>query len=179
VLNRITDAECREGPSAAAARIFAEYGDFIRTVLYFRVRNLARVEDLFQELFLKFVEQPIPADVVNIKGYLYQTIVNDTVDLMRRQEKYRRHMRKYAEEVRISIHKRPSQDAIEETEERSSRFAYLVRQLRRREAQVVTLRYRDNCTIAEIAQKMGVHKRTVSRYLTSGMRELRRMLAIE
>lgn len=177
--DRITDAERQTGPNVAAARVFAEYGDFIRSILYFRLRNRAQVDDLLQEFWLKLMVQPVPANVVNVKAYLYQTIINDTVDLMRRQEKHRHHMKKYAEETRIFIYNKPSQDAIEESEERYSRFALLVRQLRRREAQVITLRYRDNCTIVEIARQLGVHKRTVSRYLTSGMRELRRKLAVE
>ncbi|OHB64522.1 MAG: hypothetical protein A2Y76_01450 [Planctomycetes bacterium RBG_13_60_9] len=180
MLTFIPDAECQSGPAAAATRIFAEHGEFIRRVILFHVHEASRVEDVFQELFLKLVEQPIPANVVNVRGYLYQAIINDAADLARRQQDHRRHMEKYARQLRNSIHKRPSPTAIlEEMEESESRFAYLVRRLRHREAQVVTLRYRDNYTVAEIAEKIGLHRRTVSRYLTSGLRELRRMLAVE
>jgi RNA polymerase sigma factor (sigma-70 family) len=57
--------------------------------------------------------------------------------------------------------------------------AYLSRLLQDREAQAFVLRYRDNCSIPEIAARMGVDRRTVSRYLAESLRKLRRDLAPE
>ncbi len=165
---------------AAAVKIFAEHGSFIRNLIRLRVRDASRREDLFQGLFLTLVDRPVPADVQNIRGYLYRTILRDAVDVVREQEQEHRHLKKYAERSQIVIYNDPSQDAIsEETEEKSSVFACLIGKLRRREAQVMTLRYRDNYSIAEIAAEIGIDRRSVSRYLTSGLRELRRKLAVE
>ena len=171
----------RQGDAVAAAiKVFARHGNFVRSVIRLRIHDPARREDLLQELFLKLVLQPIPADVQNVRGYLYRAIINDIVDLARQSENDKRHLKKYAEQTRNSIHKSSSPTAIiEETEEKASIFAYLTKQLRRREAQVVVLRYRDNYSIAEIAAEIGIDRRSVSRYLTSGLRELRRKLAIE
>lgn len=171
----------RQGEAVAAAvNVFAEHGDFVRAVIRLRVRDASRRDDVFQELFLKFISQPAPPGVQNIKGYLYQAIVHDSVDLVRTQENDRRHLRNYAEQNRISIHKTPLPIAIRgETDEKVPVFTVLTRRLRRREAQVVTLRYRDNYSIAEIAAKMGIRRRSVSRYLSSGLKELRRTWAIE
>jgi RNA polymerase sigma factor (sigma-70 family) len=176
------DAESlrREEATQAAARILVEHGDFLRTVIRFQTHDPRREDDLLQEFFLQLVEQPVPPGVRNLRSYLYQMIVRDIMDLARRQEEYRRHLKKYARKIRISIYNRPSTNAIqEETEEKNSVFARLIRQLQHREAQVVTLRYRDNYSIAEIADQMGVHRRTVSRYLTSGLRKLRVAVAVE
>jgi len=149
-------------------------------VIRLRVRDKSRRDDVYQELFLTLVSQPVPSDVQNVKGYLYQAIVHDSVDLARAQGKDRRHLKNYVEKTKISIHKASLPIAItEETEEMVPLFTVLTRPLPRREAQVMTLRYRDNYSIAEIAAEMGIHKRSVSRYLTSGLRELRRTWAIE
>jgi len=170
----------RDEAIQAAARIFEEHGDFLRTVIRFQAQDLCREDDLFQEFFLRLVERPVPPNVRNLRSYLYQVVVRDVMDLARRQEIHRRHLKKYAEKIRISIHNRPSTNAIEEEiEEKDSVFVHLIKQLQHREAQVVTLRYRDNYSIAEIADQMGVHRRTVSRYLTSGLRKLRVAVAIE
>jgi RNA polymerase sigma factor (sigma-70 family) len=171
----------RQGEAVAAAvRVFAEHGSFVRSVIRLRVRDVSRREDLFQELFLELIDQPVPRNVQNIRGYLYRTILNDVVDLAREREDQKRHLRKYAERNEICIHKRPSQNAIvQKTDDRKAVFANLTRQLPRREAQVVTLRYRDDFSISEIAAATGVDKRTVSRYLTSALRALRGKLAIE
>ena len=174
------DSRRRGEAVAAVVRVFAEHGNFVRSVIRLRVRDASRREDLFQELFLKLVNQPVPGGVQNVRGYLYRAILHDAVDLAREREDEKRHLRKYAARTEISIHKRPSQNAItEETDERYSVFANLTRQLPRREAQVVTLRYRDNFSIAEIAAAIGIDRRTVSRYLTSALRALRGKLAIE
>jgi RNA polymerase sigma factor (sigma-70 family) len=171
----------RQGAAVAAAvKVFAKHGGFVRSVIRLRIHDPSRREDLYQELFLRLILQPVPADVQNVRGYLYRAIINDIVDLARERENDRRHLKKYAEKTRIFIHKSPSPSAIiEETEEQVSIFGYLTKQLKRREAQVVILRYRDNCSIAEIAAEVGIDRRSVSRYLTSGLRQLRRKLAIE
>jgi RNA polymerase sigma factor (sigma-70 family) len=172
------DIEYAQDPVQAAARVTTQYEPFIRAVIRTRIRDASREEDVFQELFLRLVERPVPANVANVRAYLYRVIVNDTIDLVRRQERYRNHLQKYSETSRISIHKQPSRDAIEETHEKNSVFAHVARHLRYREAQVMIMRYRDDYSIAEIAGALGVHRRTVSRYLTSGLRELRRVLAV-
>jgi RNA polymerase sigma factor (sigma-70 family) len=163
----------------AAAELFAKYGGFIRAVIRFQAKNQFREDDLYQEFFLSLIRKPVPANVQNIKSYLYRAITNDIVDSARRQERRQYHLEKHAQEIRISIYKRTPADALVLGDERDSAFRYLTRQLRQREAEAVTLRYRDNCSIAEIASKMGVDKRTVSRYLSAGLRRLRRDLAIE
>ena len=40
---------------AAAARIFAEYGDFIESVIHRRAKNESQADDLCQEFFLSLV----------------------------------------------------------------------------------------------------------------------------
>lgn len=170
----------RQGEAVAAAvRVFAEHGNFIRNIIRLRVRDVSRREDLFQELFLRLVDLPVPSDVQNVRGYLYRTIVRDAIDLAREQEQERRHLKKYSKRNRIFIYKRPPRNAIAEETEKGSVFACLIEQLCRREAQVMTLRYRDNYSIPEIAAEIGIDRRSVSRYLTSGLRELRRQLAVE
>ncbi len=175
-----TNAERQGEAVAKVVGVFAEHGGFIRNMIRLRVCDASRREDLFQELFLRLIRRPIPADVQNVRGYLYRMILHDAVDVAREQENEHRHLKKYAERNQIFIYNRPSPNAIsEETEETGAVFACLIRPLGRREAQVMTLRYRDNYSIPEIAAEMGIDRRSVSRYLTSGLRELRRKLAVE
>ncbi len=174
------NAACQGEAVAAAVKIFGEYGSFIRNMIRLRVHDASRREDVFQELFLRLVDRSIPSDVQNIKGYLYRMVLHDVVDVARERENAHRHLKKYAEGNRISIYNRGSPNALsEETEQKGSVFTCLVRQLRRREAQVMTLRYRDDYSIPEIAAELGIDRRSVSRYLASGLQELRRLLAVE
>jgi RNA polymerase sigma factor (sigma-70 family) len=180
VIERDMDTNRQGEAVATAVKVFAEHGGFIRNVIHLRVRDVSRREDVFQELFLRLIDQPVPPDVQNVRGYLYRAILRDVVDLAREQENTSRHLKKYARKNRISIYKSPSQNAIvEATEDENSVFTCLTRPLRRREREVVTLRYRDNCSIAEIADRMGIGKRSVSRYLTSALKQIRKNLATE
>ncbi len=164
---------------AAASTLFHKYGTFIRAVIRFQARNEFQEDDLFQQFFLALVRKPVPANVDNIKSYLYRAIANDIIDTARRKARRRRHFEKLAQEFRNSIHKRAPSHAILGEEDDNAAFVCLTRQLPRREAEAVTLRYQDNRSISEIAQMMGVDRRTVSHYLTAALRHLRRICAIE
>jgi RNA polymerase sigma factor (sigma-70 family) len=162
----------------AAAEIFSEYDGFIRAVIRFRAHNKSEEEDLFQEFFVTLIRNPVPADVRSIKSYLYRAIVNHIVDSVRRRETSRRAVKKYVKETGFPINNRSAENVfIEDVEERNAAIAYFVRHLHEREAQAFVLRYRDNCSLGEIAAKMGVNVRTVSRYLSEGLRRLRKTLA--
>jgi RNA polymerase sigma factor (sigma-70 family) len=167
------------GNGRDAAAIFAQYGKYIRAVIRFQTRNQFLEEDLYQEFFLVLVNKPIPANVFNIKSYLYRAITNTIIESARQRAREQRCLQKHAEEARISVNNRTPQSAIIGAEERETVFQSLAGHLRRREAEAVTLRYRDNYSISEIAERMGVDKRTVSHYLCEGLKQLRRVRAIE
>lgn len=162
----------------AAARVFEEYGDFIRAVIHYQARRKSDEEDLFQEFFLTLIRNPIPPDILNVRSYLYPAVIHHVVDSSRRRENYRQKMKRYAQNTGISVNMQASGSAfIENTEERNAILAYFARHLQQREARAFLLRYRDNFSTAEIAAAMGVNVRTVSRYLSEGLRRLRETLA--
>jgi RNA polymerase sigma factor (sigma-70 family) len=163
----------------AATALFAEHGRFIRAVIRFQAQNEFLEEDLFQEFFLLLVTKPIPTNVFNIKSYLYRAVTHFVVEYRRRQARYARCLDRHAEELRISVHNQASGSALLETEDAELAFRRWTGPLRRREAQAFRLRYRENFSIGEIAQAMGVDRRTVSHYLSAGLKRLRRMHAIE
>lgn len=175
---RRTDLNVKEAVHAAT-EVFAVHGGFIRAVIRFQGKNRFREDDFYQDFFLSLVCRPIPEDVQDVRSYLYRAIRNDIIDIIRRQARQQEFFPKYAQEFRISINNRTPTDALVLGEERAATFRYLTRQLRHREAEAFTLRYRDQCSIADIAARMGIDKRSVSRYLCAGMRRLRKGLAIE
>ncbi len=163
-----------------ATDIFDEYGGFIRAIIRFQVHHRSEEEDLYQEFFLTLIRKPVPIEVQNLRSYLYRAVTNHVVDSARRRECYHRAVKKYAKRTRISINNRPVGNAlIDDTEEKNAIIAYYARHLQEREAQAFVLRYRDNCSVGEIAARMGVNARTVSRYLSESIRKLRQALATQ
>ena len=167
------------GNVARAAEIFSEYGDFIRTVIYYHVENNAQADDLFQDFFLSLVSKPIPANIQNVKGYLYKAITNDIVDAVRRVEKYKTRMNKYAERLNYSVNNNRPENAFIETEQTNKMFRLIEGWLRHSEAQAITLRYRNSYNIKEAAKKMHVNNRTISRYISAGLSKVRQFLIVK
>ena len=164
---------------ARAAEIFSEYGDFIRAVIRYQVSNDAQADDLFQDFFLSLVSRPLPAGIQNVKSYLYRAITNDIVDAARRVEKYKTRMNKYAEYLNYSINKNRPENALIEIEQTNKMFRLIEGWLRRSEAQAITLRYRNSYNIKEVAEKMHVNNRTVSRYISAGLSKVRQFLTVK
>jgi RNA polymerase sigma factor (sigma-70 family) len=160
----------------AAAQILNEYGGFIRAVIHFQVRDRSDEEDLFQEFFLALICTPVPGGVQHIKSYLYRAVVNHIIDSVRVRQNYRRALKKYAKENRISVNSRVLPNAFLDEKEKEAMVAYYARHMQEREAQAFVLRYRDQYSNEEIAAKMGVTRRTVSRYLSEGLKRLRKTL---
>jgi RNA polymerase sigma factor (sigma-70 family) len=176
---RVKKESMPQGNVDRAAEIFSQYGDFIRTVIYYHVKNDAQADDLFQDFFLSLVSKPIPANIQNVKGYLYKAITNDIVDAARRVEKYKTRMNKYAECLNYSINKNTPENALFEIEQTDKMFKLIEGQLRHSEAQAISLRYRNSCNIKEVAKKMHVNNRTISRYLSAGLSKVRQFLTLK
>jgi RNA polymerase sigma factor (sigma-70 family) len=165
--------------ATCAAEIFSEYGDFIRAVICYKVKNEAWADDLFQDFFLSLISKPVPAEVQNIRSYLYRAIINDIVDATRRVENYKTRMNKYAECLNYSINKNTPENAFIEAEETDKMFKLIEGWLRRSEAQAISLRYRNSYNIKEVAKKMHVDNRTVSRYISAGLSKIRQYLTVK
>jgi RNA polymerase sigma factor (sigma-70 family) len=161
-----------------AANVFAEHGDFIRTVIRYQVKNKDQEDDIFQNFFLSIVARPIPPDVRNIKSYLYRAITNGVISVTRRVEKYNNQILKYAKGTNRFINKQNPVDTLIETEETDKMFELIEKQLRHSQSQAITLRYRNNYDIKKVAVKMNVDSASVSRYISVGLSKIHRLVRI-
>jgi RNA polymerase sigma factor (sigma-70 family) len=160
-----------------AVSIFHEHGDFLRCAIRFQVRDPGLANDLFQEFFLRLVNRPVPRDVEDVRGYLFRALANDIVDARRRIKRYRQGVLQYAQlRAQAKVLRKPEEPLIE-AEGVDRVVAAIEEQLLPREAKAVTLRYKDEFAVEEIAQKMGVNVRSVSRYLSAGLKKLRQNMA--
>lgn len=176
-----TDRQDRgEGDAARkTSELFIAHEDFIRTVVRFQAGSRFDEEDVVQSFYLMLLSRPLPPRIGHPRSYLYKAVTHHVADLARHGARYQRHLKNYARQRRISINMRPTTNAIlEEKEQGTAACAYMVRHLRGRQAEAFTLKYRDGCSLAEIAHQMGVNKRTVSRYLCDAVRTLREVLQL-
>lgn len=162
-----------------ASEVFAEYGDFIHAVFYAKVGNKDLADDLFQDFFLSLVYKPIPKGINNTKNYLYKAMTNDIVDAVRRTGRYKNHIRKYGKQRNYSINKTTPENALIKKEEFDKLFAIIKGRLPNSESQAIVLRYRENHSIKKVAKKMCVNNRSVSRYISVGLKKIRQFLKVK
>lgn len=159
-----------------AAVVFDEHGDFIRQAIAFQVRSKAEVDDLYQDLFLSLVSRPIPDDVRNPKSYLYRAVARDATDCARRASRYRIRMAEYAKRQASAPHVMSASEVLSKAEETDKLFASFTKVLAPSESRAVFLRYAKDCNRTEAAEKMGVTPRSVSQYVSTAVRKLRKVL---
>jgi RNA polymerase sigma-70 factor (ECF subfamily) len=159
-----------------ASQIFDDYGDFIYSVICAKVQNEEKADDIYQDFFLSLISKPISPGIKNIKGFLYRAIINDITDSYRRVDRYKTNIQKYNQKIKTSINKRPSRNAFKEKEEIKEMLKLIQEQLPSSCSQAIILRYGDNLSIKEIAKKMNVKSSSVSRYISKGLKMLRRLL---
>ena len=158
-----------------ATQIFCEYGDFIHSIIHTKVKNQEKEEIIFQDFFLSLVYRPMPPNVRNKKSFLYRAIINDISDSRRRSEIYSTHIEKYSQKMKSTINKSTSKNAYINEEQIIKMLKLIKEQLPGSSSEAIILRYRDNMSIQEVAKKMNVKSASVSRYISTGMKKLRRL----
>jgi len=159
-----------------AARIFAEHGLAIRAMIRSRVSNPEEQEDIYQNLYLALVCNPVPPSVTNPLPYLNRIIRNDVIDAARRRKSFRDMADRYAlEPAHAEEDHSPEQEAIQAEEMR--RIAACLESLSPQEANALAARYGHECNMAEAARALGVKERSVSRYLCMALKKIRRAVA--
>ena len=164
---------------AHATEIFAEYGSFIRAIIHSQVKSETQADDMFQDFFLSLVYKPVPQNVKNIKAYLYRAITNEIIDSTRRVERYRNHMHKYSKHLNSPINKRTPEDAFICVEETSKMFELIKGRLRNNEFQAITLRYKSQYSIKNVAKIMNVKCKSVKEYTSRGLSKIRESLKLK
>jgi len=161
-----------------ATEVLVKHGRYINAVICSKVVNKAEAEDLFQDFFLFLISKPIPQDVRNVRGFLYRMVCDKIVDSTRRIEHYRTKMYNYSRCQIGFIDDRP-ENTVMEAEETERLFESIRHRLPPKEASAVTLRYRNNYDTGEVAERMEVKQRTVTRYVSTGLKKIRDFLMEE
>ena len=159
-----------------AAEVFDRYGDEIRAIIHFNIKDKSKADDIFQNFFVSIVHKPIPPDIEDIKAYLYRAVTNDVIDVSRQIKCHQDHIQRYAEcRKHFVIPEEPQNTAIQ-TEHTKKMLHLIESRLPKREAEVVVQRYSQGLNTTDTAEKMNVNKRIVSRYLSAALKKMREFI---
>lgn len=156
-----------------AAEVFDRYGDEIRAIIHFNVKDKSKADDIFQEFFVSIVRKPIPLGIQDIRAYLYRAVTNDVIDVSRQIKCHQDHIQKYAECRKHFVIPEDPQNTAIQTEDTKKMFYLIESRLPKREAEVVVQRYGQGLSTTDTAEKMDVNERNVSRYLSVALKKMR------
>lgn len=160
----------------SAVEIYRKHGAFIRRVIHFHIADKSQVDDIFQDFFLSLVINPLPADIKCVENYLYRAVRNCIANAVRQTSCYRAHVDRYARQTRPIRKEGHPEDPVINADEAQKMFNLIERRLSKREAVAITQRYMNDSDVHEAATIIGIDKRSVSRYVSSGLQKIHRVL---
>ena len=165
-----TDTHRRVG---LAADVFSRYSDEIRAMIGFNIKDKSRADDIFQNLFISLVSNPVPPHVTDVKAYLYRIIVNDVNDIFRRTRIHQESVEKYAEIRKNDVAQEDPQDNIIEAEETREMLRSLERRLPKHQSVAIAHLYGNGLSTNDTAEKMHLNKASIYRYLAAARKKIR------
>jgi RNA polymerase sigma factor (sigma-70 family) len=157
-----------------AEQLFAEHGEFIRSVIRYVASSNDYTEDLFHSLFLFFIARPVPNDVRNVRGFLYKVTLDKVRDWLRSRTLYQKKLRHYSA---MKLQEQPGLQKEPDTSENTQKMMGLIeKHLSKAEAKAILLRYGNHYPIEKVAEEMNVKPRSVSRYISTGLKKVRGLL---
>lgn len=160
-----------------AARLFAEHGPAIRAMIRRHAGNKEEEEDIYQNLYLSLVCNPVPSPLTNTLAYLNTVIRNDVIDAARRRRSYQEMISRYATGHMYEEPDNNPEDKVIRNEQMQRINELVQSSLPPHEAKAVAQRYGCGHNTADAAQHMHVKERTVSRYLCIGLKRIRQAMA--
>lgn len=159
-----------------ANHLFKEHEAFIRSVIGFAIQNPSETDDFFQELYLYFVRKPPLEEIRNLKGFLYRVIIDRAKDWHRRQSRRQQKRYQLVHQIRQEQTDERAESDFFQREEARELFHQIERHLQENEAKAILYRYKHDYTLDETAREMGLQPKTISRYVSVGLKKIRELL---
>ena len=153
---------------------------WLRTVVLARVGERAAVDEVMQEVALAALRQQAPlVDAGKWAPWLYRVALTQSLLYRRKQGRHRKLVTRYAERVRPMPHDARTCDPLEWllADERQSLVRQAIGRLPRREVEILLLKYTENWSYEQLAQRLGVSESAVESRLHRARARLRHELA--
>ncbi|NUQ61718.1 MAG: RNA polymerase sigma factor [Pirellulales bacterium] len=157
----------------------AKHDRWLRTIVYARVGEPQAVDDVMQELSLAAVRQKAPlADANKVAPWLYRLAVTQSLLYRRKQGRRRKLTDSYAEATRPTEASRED-DPLEWllADERRQLIRTAMSRIPNRDAEILLLKYTEDWSYQEIAERLGVSQSAVQARLHRARQRLRSELA--
>jgi RNA polymerase sigma-70 factor (ECF subfamily) len=160
--------------------VFAEHGNWLRTVICARVGEPQAIDEVMQDVSLAAVRQHAPlSDPAKVGAWLYRLAVLHSLLYRRKQGRRRKLIDRYVQRTR------PGEADTNQTDplgwllakERRGRVRTAMTRLPRGDAEILLLKYTEDWNYQELAEHLGVSTSAVETRLHRARQRLRTELA--
>jgi RNA polymerase sigma factor (sigma-70 family) len=155
-------------------QLFRKYGKQLHTFLNSRLHP-QDVEDVAQKTYLQLLQHPCPADIQNPQAYLFRTASNLAIDSLRRDGTRSRHTEPDTEADEV-IGGQPALEVVVDGELRFRRFMEALDELPELCRHAFILHRMEGLGHAEVAERLGISKKTVQRYVLKAIEHCQQRL---
>jgi RNA polymerase sigma factor (sigma-70 family) len=160
---------------ALVASLVASHGGQLRRYLTSRVRNIADVPDLLQEVYLRMLRIPDHDAIRSPEAYLFTVAQHVAHQHAIRQSNVSPPVELH--QMLGELAELPADPASELSAEQSLKeLEYALERLSPRERATFLYHRRDGLTLQDIADRLGVSRQMVKKYLAKALIELRGQL---
>jgi RNA polymerase sigma factor (sigma-70 family) len=179
-----TDSIARRGiasgpPALDWQALLAEHDRWLRTIVYARVGEAQAVDEVMQEVALAAVRQKAPlADPTKVAPWLYRLAVRQSLLYRRKQGRRRKLVDGYARQAPTSGADVQQSDPLAWllADERRKLVRLALARLPKRDAEILLLKYGEDWSYLEIAERMGVSSSAIQARLHRARNRLREEL---
>lgn len=157
-----------------------QHDRWLRTVVLARVGQASAVDEVMQEVALAAIRQQAPlADPNKLAPWLYRLAVTQSLLYRRKQGRWRKLTTRYAERLRPMEFDNRTADPLEWllADERQGLVRQAMTRLRRRDAEILLLKYSENWSYEQLAQHLGASESAIEARLHRARQQLRKEMA--
>lgn len=149
------------------SQLYVQHGGSLFRFLRSRLRP-QEAEDVAQQTYLHLLQHPDPGEIGNPAAYLYRTASNLAIDQIRRENTRLRYTESEADpEALSSVTIEP--ETVLDNESRFEQFTAVLGELPELCRHAFILNKLDGLTHSEIADRLGLSKKTVQRYILKAL----------
>ncbi|HBO42632.1 MAG TPA: RNA polymerase subunit sigma-24 [Planctomycetaceae bacterium] len=159
--------------------VLAEHDRWLRTIVFARVGDYEGVDEVMQEVSMAAVRQQAPiADAAKVAPWLYRLAVTQSLLYRRKQGRRRKLTDRYAErnQPREQDHREEDPLGWLLADERRQLIRKAIERIPRRDAELLLLKYTEDWSYRELAEKMGISESAVEARLHRARQKLRNEL---
>lgn len=156
--------------------VMRRYGPPLRGYFASRVRNVADVDDLVQEVFAQLLQRASGGPIEHVQRYIFQVASNVLCDQGRRRKSREYDMHESYDEALHAIASEISMERIVIGEESMGRVNAALQKLPQRTRDVFFLRGMCQRQHEDIARVLGISKRAVQKHMAAALKHLGRTL---